>query len=274
MANHDTTVQSRTSDDFENKMEVVLRVAPLVNLMEPQLVGVLTSILRTRNIDHLNAVVKVARKHSMLRLPIRKTLPPPRPRTDPFVFGGHGELVLQDPSVCFLEEMEHLAGLHPSVLMGEYSSIACKDTWFDFEVQHGDCSNASPSFVPLAWLAAKLAEISVRQSLVTPEDDKAICCEAVQLLDECTPDGVPFPARFSVLREPLLKLAREAEEACLRPASDSDAEQYKANPEEEMSSHELVVKVLQYSRHPQSLRDALRMESRWLTIGKRCAIVV
>lgn len=262
VAKHDAA-QSPISSDIESALKATLEFAPLVNLMEPRLVCILPGILINRQLDHLHAVAKIACQHSLLRLPIRETLPPPMPCTDPdpFVLDyddcGNPQVILRDPSFCTLEQMEHFSGLHPSVFRGEYSSIAFQDTWLDFEEQHGDTSEASRRFVPLAWLAVKLVTLCVRQDPTTREDDKAVCCEAVQLLDESTRDAYPFPLEFRVLREPLLHVAKEAEEACLNPAPSRNDEGVSEDQEEETPMDELIVKVLQYSRHPQSLRDAL-----------------
>merc|ERR1712232_925945 len=56
--------------DIENTLKRILDVAPLVDFMEPLLVRMLPNILRTRDVDHLSAVAKIAWQHSMLRLPI------------------------------------------------------------------------------------------------------------------------------------------------------------------------------------------------------------
>jgi len=79
----------------------------------------------------------------------------------------------------------------------------------------------------------------------------------VQLCDKSTPDGVPFPARFSLLQEPLLAVAQEAERACLRSTPGTDEEQDGTEIDDELPEDAVSVKVVQYSRNLQCLRDTL-----------------
>jgi len=156
----------------------------------------------------------------------------------------------------FLEEMAYLGGQHPSVFDGEFASIAFNEVWLDIEEQHGDCSRASRRYVPLAWLAVELLEAAD-----LPCDDAKLCCswccQAVQLLEtESRAQGWPVGCvtRFEALRVPLLELAKEVEHLVV--GVDADGEDQEETPE--VGGDDLSVHIIEFSRHPQSLRRALQ----------------
>lgn len=155
-----------------------------------------------------------------------------------------------------LEQMGYLGGLHPSVFEGEFEAIACTNVWLDIEQEHGDTSEASRRFVPLAWLAAELLEAVARSS----DDAKLLnswCCQAAQLLDPERGAAGGWPVgrvgQFETLRVPLLELAKDGEQSVFGKAADSDAEEQTPEP----GVDGLRVHIIEYSRHPQSLRRAL-----------------
>jgi len=163
--------------------------------------------------------------------------------------------VMRDPD-DFFEHAGYLGGLHPSELEGEFTSIAFADVWLDFEKEHGDASEASTRYVPLAWLAVKLFE-AASGSCDDSQESKSLCCQAVQLLD---PDGnvdVCWPRgcvrQLETLRLPLFELATESEQQVLGTAAGSDVEEQAP----EADGGGLRVHIIEYSRHPQSLRSAL-----------------
>jgi len=88
--------------------------------------------------------------------------------------------------VGWLEGMEYLENLHPSVFEGEFNAIADTAAWLDLEIQHGDASRSSRRYFPLAWLAVTL--LKVVGALDGSNAMTRVCCQAVQLLD---PEGAP-----------------------------------------------------------------------------------
>eukprot|EP00449_Zooxanthella_nutricula_P051072 CAMPEP_0198577976 /NCGR_PEP_ID=MMETSP1462-20131121/119608_1 /TAXON_ID=1333877 /ORGANISM="Brandtodinium nutriculum, Strain RCC3387" /LENGTH=667 /DNA_ID=CAMNT_0044309263 /DNA_START=42 /DNA_END=2047 /DNA_ORIENTATION=+ len=240
--------------DSAAMLQGIADLAPVAELMEPHLVTLVAGAIGARDVALVKAASELAQRHSLLRLPIREAHPPPLPNMEPFEFRD-GQPVMRDPD-DFFEHAGYLGGLHPSELEGEFTSIAFADVWLDFEKEHGDASEASTRYVPLAWLAVKLFE-AASGSCDDSQESKSLCCQAVQLLD---PDGnvdVCWPRgcvrQLETLRLPLFELATESEQQVLGTAAGSDVEEQAP----EADGGGLRVHIIEYSRHPQSLRSAL-----------------
>merc|ERR1712129_539363 len=83
------------------------------------------------------------------------------------------------------------------------------------------------------------------------------CCQAVQLLDPERSASVGWPvgcvSQFESLRVPLLELAKEGEQSVFGTGAESNGEEQAPEPDQD-GFH---VHIIEYSRHPQSLRRAL-----------------
>lgn len=243
--------------DIASALQHVLDMAPIADVMEPPLSCALQRAIAAMDVTSVGLIADIAQRHSLLRLPICVAPGPPEIDREPLRFVD-GQVVFCDPPGD-LEMMAHLGNQHPSVFDGEFEALAETDTWLDFEEQYGDSSNASPRFVPLAWLADTLLNALYHQSQHGLISLRNICCQAVQLLDsriehaKFEPEFLPH--HILALCSELLRLAQQVEAGATDHNSESDPEQDEEEAEPEAAK--LTVQIFEFSRHPQMLRQRL-----------------
>lgn len=245
-------------DDVASALRHVLTMTPIADVIEPLLACALQRTIAARDLASLEFISDIARRHSVLRLPICEAPGPPDIDREPFHFVD-GQVVFRDPP-GFLEEMMHLGKQHPSVFKGEFEALADTDVWLDFEVNHGDSSNASRRFVPLAWLAETLVHALQDNSYENSITLKNICCQALQLLDSrikhARVEPETLPGHIHSLCVTLLQLVEKVEASATDHNSDCDQKQC-VDEEAEPRVENVTVQVLEFSRHPQMLRQRL-----------------